>query len=87
MLGLRHHRVEHRAACIGIDLDQAGSIASDMKVITEEYAGGGARRMPCNGRRAGQYELAVCRQGDHGFDCPDESGHLPGPAVGNEYGP
>ncbi|MFM6828875.1 MAG: hypothetical protein ACKOVA_00855, partial [Novosphingobium sp.] len=55
-----------------------------MPVDKFDYA---ARVMARNCRGAGQDEVAVRGQGDHGFYCVDEPGHLPGPAVGNEYGP
>ena len=81
----RQHRVEHRPTGIAVDLDQTESALGDVEVIPEEHPLGAARILPGDGRRTGQNQLAIGRQGHHRFDRTYHLSHPLQMRRSNEY--
>jgi hypothetical protein len=58
-----HRRAQHRAARVGVDLDELRSVRADVEVVPEENAACGLW-LPCNGRRHFERRVAPGRQFD-----------------------
>ena len=74
-LRLCQHGIEHRAARVGVDLDESKAVFGDMKIVAKENPHGAARVVPRDGRRVCQDFRAVCRQRNNRFDGLYDLGH------------
>ena len=82
----RQHRVEHRPAGVGVDLDQPEATLIQVKVVAEEHSERPSGAQPGDGWRCGQRLFPIGRQGHHRFDGPHHLCHALQLRRRDEYG-